>query len=387
MLTLPFFSLLLSVNQPLQLGTNVPVTSPTNATRQVHCILQQMRTPYQLQTLPWLRAQREVQMQRLDGYFTAILLAEMQHYGELSAPMFLENWYWFTHPDSIGKSSATTRYGVIRGSHQANWFDVMGIRPEVEVNTLSELIQILRRQRIDKVLLDLEDFEFAAEQLALDSSNYQRTFFRYVPLGLFVSHQFLQARPDFLQQFNHHIHSCAQSPFTLSPIEQEQILHVFLPLATALASQQHLLDAVQASNQQPMAQSKLMQLDQQWMDEVEQMQPQLGQQMLQQPLSQYLLHWQQQQQGLVTELILTDQQGKNVAISAITSDYWQGNEAKFLNVYQQATPYFLDAVVFDASTQRFQVQLSIAVSDSNNQHIGVLTLGIDVEQALRRPNG
>lgn len=326
-------------------------------------------------------------MQRLDGYFTAILLPEMQHYGELSAPMFLENWYWFTHPASLDIPTTSLRYGVIRGSHQANWFEVMNIQPAVEVNTLSELLQVLHRHRIDKVLLDLEDFEHTAAQLAIDPRHYKSEFFRYVPLGLFISHRFLQQQPDMLGQFNQYIHRCAQSPFTLSPIEQEQILQLFVPLARQLASKTEIRTAVLASNQNPIPAPNLHQLDQQWMDEVEQRTPELGEQMLAEPLSQFLVHWQAQQQGLITEIILTDQQGKNIAISAVTSDYWQGNEAKFLNVYQQSSPYFLDAVVFDASTQRFQVQLSLAVTDSNKQHIGVLTVGIDVEQALRRSNG
>ncbi|MDP4536132.1 cellulose-binding family II protein [Alkalimonas collagenimarina] len=386
MLISPILSLLLLSSSPIQLGTNVPVTSPNNASRQVHCILQQLRMPYQLQTLPWLRARQEVRMQRLDGYFTAILLAEMQHYGELSAPMFLENWYWFTHPDSIGKSDDTIVYGVIRGSHQANWYEFTGIKPAVEVNTLSELMQVLQRQRIDKVLLDLEDFAFAAEQLAIDARSYRRDFFRYVPLGLFVSYQFLQQHPEFLSQFNQHIHTCAQAPFALSPIEQEQILQLLLTPIKQLASSTAVIEGVLASNTKPMPPTQLHAKDQQWIDEVEQMEPQLGRRMLQQPLSQFLQQWQQQQAGLVNEIIVTDQQGKNVAISAITSDYWQGNEAKFLNVFQQDKDYFLDAVVFDASTQRFQVQLSLAIVDEAGQHSGVLTVGIDVEQALRRNN-
>ena len=74
----------------------------------------------------------------------------------------------------------------------------------------------------------------------------------------------------------------------------------------------------------------------------------------------------------------------SVAISEVTTDYWQGDEAKFLNMYHQDDDYYIDTVEFDESTKHFQVQFSVPIFDQKNQHMGVLILGVDVEKALSK---
>jgi len=125
------FTLLLGLTEPLQFGTNLPTTAPDNAVNQVECILFEMGAPFQLQTLPWSRARREVKLERLDGYFTTHLMPEMKAYGRISSPIFLESWYWFTHPESINKPKNKMRYGAVRGSHQENWFKNQSVITEV----------------------------------------------------------------------------------------------------------------------------------------------------------------------------------------------------------------------------------------------------------------
>ena len=80
------------------LGTNIPTTSASSSHQQINCIMQQTQQPYKLLSMPWRRAKQEVKMGRIDGYFTAIPNEEMNDYAKLSAPLFLENWYWFWHP-------------------------------------------------------------------------------------------------------------------------------------------------------------------------------------------------------------------------------------------------------------------------------------------------
>lgn len=80
-----------------------------------------------------------------------------------------------------------------------------------------------------------------------------------------------------------------------------------------------------------------------------------------------------------TELILMDQQGSIVAITNRTSDYWQGDEDKFLQTYPVGT----DAVhkskpEFDASVGGYVVQVSVPVADKG-QNIGVLTVNISLK--------
>jgi len=80
------------------------------------------------------------------------------------------------------------------------------------------------------------------------------------------------------------------------------------------------------------------------------------------------------------ELFLTDNQGANVAMTDKTSDYWQGDEAKFSKCFTggAGTVYVAD-VEFDKSAQAYTVQVSVPVLD-DGAAIGALVIGIDVDK-------
>lgn len=81
-----------------------------------------------------------------------------------------------------------------------------------------------------------------------------------------------------------------------------------------------------------------------------------------------------------TEIFVMDNQGANVAMTDKTSDYWQGDEAKFQKSYAAgAGAVFIDEVKFDDSTQSYQVQVSVPVMESGKA-IGAITFGIDVDK-------
>lgn len=377
-------SLLLTLSSTLQLGTNVPEDLNNSAHTQVKCIMQHLSQPYELIALPWLRARQELRLRRIDGYYTAILLNEMVPFGQLSAPLYLENWYWFEPKHLTALPRENRQHGVIRGSHQVKWYESMGITPAVQVNTAEELLQLVKRQRVDTILMDLEAFEETAQKIGLTLSEFSSEFFRYVPLGVYFSTTFLEQSPDFLSRFNQSIPDCTQTPFSLSPREQTVILDSFLSSAQQLAGQPALLNALSIANRQKWREQDIIRHDMQWVQEITNQVPGLAESMLQSELSSLLQHWQQPFNGRIAEIILTDQQGRNVAISELTSDFWQGDEAKFQNIYQSNQRYFFDDVSFDSSSQRFLVHLSIPVKDQHEQELGVLILGIDVELSLQQ---
>ena len=80
------------------------------------------------------------------------------------------------------------------------------------------------------------------------------------------------------------------------------------------------------------------------------------------------------------EIFVMDNQGANVAMTDKTSDYWQGDEAKFKNSFANgAGAVFVDEVEFDDSTQAYLVQVSVPVKDGGTV-IGAITFGIDVDK-------
>jgi hypothetical protein len=80
------------------------------------------------------------------------------------------------------------------------------------------------------------------------------------------------------------------------------------------------------------------------------------------------------------EIFVMDNQGANVAMTDKTSDYWQGDEAKFQKSYNNgAGSVFIDEVEFDDSAQAYLVQVSVPVKDGDAV-IGAITFGIDVDK-------
>ncbi|WP_173861089.1 hypothetical protein [Tabrizicola sp. TH137] len=88
--------------------------------------------------------------------------------------------------------------------------------------------------------------------------------------------------------------------------------------------------------------------------------------------------------GKITEVFITDNLGLNVAVSAPTSDMWQGDEEKFTSVF----PAGPDGVLFgeielDESTQTYQGQISISITDpASAQVIGTMTIGVNAEALM-----
>ena len=80
------------------------------------------------------------------------------------------------------------------------------------------------------------------------------------------------------------------------------------------------------------------------------------------------------------EIFVMDNQGANVAMTDKTSDYWQGDEAKFKESYKGgAGAVHIGDVEFDDSTQAYLVQVSVPVKDGKKV-IGAITFGIDVDK-------
>lgn len=141
-----------------------------------------------------------------------------------------------------------------------------------------------------------------------------------------------------------------------------------------------------AINEQNAAHSGLSQadidtLDKQWRAEVEAGSKPMIDKVLGNALSKFLAAKQAEAGGLITEAFVMDNKGLNVGQSDITSDYWQGDEAKWQKSFGAgAGAIFVDEVEKDESTQTLQSQVSVAISDpATGQAIGAITLGIDVE--------
>ena len=97
-------------------------------------------------------------------------------------------------------------------------------------------------------------------------------------------------------------------------------------------------------------------------------------------LSDYLRDKQMGSNGVITEIFVTDAKGLNVGQSDVTSDYWQGDEAKWQKTYGSGDAHaiFVDEAEKDESTQMLQSQVSMTVADESGAPIGAITIGINL---------
>ena len=102
------------------------------------------------------------------------------------------------------------------------------------------------------------------------------------------------------------------------------------------------------------------------------------------PLSSELLNRVEGSMGRMTEVFVMDAVGLNVAASGVTSDMWQGDEAKWQETYGVgAGAVHYGEVEYDESTQQYLTQVSMTVSDPvTGEPIGAITFGINAESLL-----
>lgn len=139
--------------------------------------------------------------------------------------------------------------------------------------------------------------------------------------------------------------------------------------------------------------TQIEELDKQWRAERDAEDQPLIAATLSSPLSSYLTQVQASSGGLFTEIFVMDAKGLNVGQSAVTSDYWQGDEAKFdktFNVGKDAV--FIDEPELHEGTGTWRAQLNLSISEASEEKqdgeektgaIGAVTIEINLTELAR----
>jgi hypothetical protein len=91
----------------------------------------------------------------------------------------------------------------------------------------------------------------------------------------------------------------------------------------------------------------------------------------------------EKQKPYYTEIFVMDNQGAIVAETSKTSDFWQGDEAKFKVPFNNGSggTVEISKEKFDDSAQAYLVQVSVPVVDpGTGKAIGAITIGINVDK-------
>ncbi|MBB4238139.1 hypothetical protein [Rhizobium esperanzae] len=102
--------------------------------------------------------------------------------------------------------------------------------------------------------------------------------------------------------------------------------------------------------------------------------------LLDKSVSHYLKTRQDASQGAIVEFFVTDSHGLNVGQSTITTDYWQGDEEKYLKTFANGSrEIFIDRAERNETTQMLETQASFVVLDEEEKPIGVATVTIAID--------
>jgi hypothetical protein len=134
-----------------------------------------------------------------------------------------------------------------------------------------------------------------------------------------------------------------------------------------------------------MTQDQIDAADQQWRAEREADDQPLVAAILTNPLSSYLTQIQARSGGMYAEIFVMDSVGLNVGQSSITSDFWQGDEAKFQNTYPNGPDaVFIDEAEYNEDSDTWRSQLNMTLSNEAREPIGAVTIEVNLNELARR---
>lgn len=143
--------------------------------------------------------------------------------------------------------------------------------------------------------------------------------------------------------------------------------------------------ASQNKLRQNITQDEIDAADAQWRAEREAEDQPLVAAILTNPLSSYLTQVQARSGGMYAEIFVMDSVGLNVGQSSITSDFWQGDEAKFQNTFPNGPDaVFVDEAEYNENSDVWLAQLNMTMSDADRQPIGAVTIEVNLNELARR---
>lgn len=359
------------------------------------CVASRMQFGMKVNLAPWNRARLSLLNGSSDGLFTVLADPSMENIGVLSAPLALEKWAWHElsgqkNPTPTPETSSNQRLGVLMGSNAMLWLKSEGYQIESAISSLPQLVSMLENRRVDLVLADTDAFQLAAKSVALDDHKIHRHFLRYVPLGVYFSGKFISQRPNFLPTFNRSLGPCVTEKEALSRWEIEKLTKTFDREIRPHLSDSILLQAMRDSNEKhaQFSQKQITDLDIVWAAEVNGESLRSGglvESVENTEASALLRTIVTEHEDLVSELFAFDRYGLNFAQAAPTTDFWQGDEDKYLKtVSGQTESLHFGEIKYDESARTFQVQVTAPLLDNKGHFGGAITVGFDIQTALSR---
>ena len=154
-----------------------------------------------------------------------------------------------------------------------------------------------------------------------------------------------------------------------------------VPEVVQAAADPAVVKAVKEANAKGLTMEKILELDKAWIEIMDaKKEPTAFMKSFSANATAKVLEKVEKAKPYFVEFILTDNQGANVALTGMTSDYWQGDEPKFTNAFANGKgDVYIARPQKDKSTGEVISQVSVPVM-SDGKAIGTLTVGVRAEK-------
>jgi hypothetical protein len=141
-----------------------------------------------------------------------------------------------------------------------------------------------------------------------------------------------------------------------------------------LAANKSVIRAVQTENEKALSLDRIKEIDAEWVGSAN-LTP-FKKSLQKSEVGRYFKSMVEFNESIYTEIFLTDNKGATVAAYPATSDYWQGDEEKWRQAFNDGSgKVYVGPVSFDESTKEESVQICVPVM-VGDEAIGVLIVGL-----------
>ena len=162
---------------------------------------------YEINVIPWSRAQKSVEAGLADGFFAASQNRERDNYARLSAIIVDQNWSWYLSKGLTLSPNSEEFKNHVKvsswiGSNSLKWLEENKYNLKQPSKHNRELVKRLLGGRINGVYASNIVFEAALKDLGESLDNLKVVKDQYKPMGVYFSKNYLEKNPGFIEDFN-----------------------------------------------------------------------------------------------------------------------------------------------------------------------------------------
>ncbi len=340
----------------------------------MECAMEQAEIDYQLEQLPWQRLLSYLRSGRID---VALSLNTEQYFLEHSSvPLVAERWYWYSKRGNAPNLNDTII--AISGSSQAFWLSQQSYSRVEFAPNYDSAIRMILLDRGHYMLIDQLHYDYIQQEVDGTKDLILGPFAHFSTLSALFTRRLVQDDFEQIQAFNKSILSCHPIGVALDQRNKEVLISVLDNLKFEIASW-FLADneVINEGNSETFTTQGINQIEIEWRQEEP---TEKVKSITSNLLSKKLKDIYYQYEGLLTEIIVTDRYGRNVAISHMTTDYFQGDEFDIEALINDPLGGSISDIYYDESTRQFQSKITIPVFKNGNVY-AVIILGVDMEFA------